>query len=42
MENKKFKVMGMSYEEYCKMKYNMMVKAFMKANGWKEDEYRSK
>lgn len=42
MENKKFKVMGMSYEEYREMKYRTLVKAFMEANGWKEDEYESK
>jgi hypothetical protein len=42
MENKKFEVMGMSYEEYRKMKYRMLEKAFMKANGWDEDEYEEK
>ena len=42
MENKKFKVMGISYEEYQEMKYRMLEKALMEANGWKEDEYESK
>lgn len=36
---KKYKILGMSYEEYQERKQNQIEKAFMKAMGWKENEY---
>ena len=42
MEKKNFTVCGMPYEEYLKRKHEMLVKAIMEANGWKEDEYEFK
>ena len=42
MEKKNFTVCGMSYKEYQERKYKMLERAFMEANGWKEDEYESK
>ena len=42
MKKKTFTVCGMPYEEYQEMKYKMLEKAFMKAHGWKENEYETK
>ena len=39
---KNFKILGMSYEEYQVMKYRQLVKSYMKANGWNENEYEEK
>ena len=42
MKKKNFTVCGMSYGEYQKIKYKMLEKAFMKAHGWEENEYKTK